>query len=141
MLIMSNIEIGSENDSSVWSSEEYRDPYGEQDASYIAGSNNVLGHTSSMNPVRWEQTPGYEAIPYLIFAPHCENCGRPVEFFEGMPYWWIYALQRFLCAEYEDLDYGYFLSQYRKVQSGEWTEEQAEKWVQSLYDDDGPYYF
>ena len=140
---MSNIEIGSENDSSVWGSEEQRDLYGEQDASYIAGSTNVLGHLSSVNPIIWKRISDSDdaMVPYLMFAPHCENCGKPVEFFEGVPYWWIYALQRFLCAECEDLDYGYFLYQYRKVQSGKWTKAQAEAFLAGLYDDDGPYSF
>lgn len=162
---MSDIEISFENDSSIQQSRDwlinpateygdypdvrgYRDwvgpgpdPYGEQDPSYIAGSNNIVPHTSPVNPLIWKQHPNGESDPYLMFAPHCENCGKPVECYEGMPYWWIYALQRFLCAECEDLDYGYFLYWYRKVQSGEWTREQAEEWVKSIYDDEGPYYF
>jgi hypothetical protein len=95
---------------------------------------------STVNPIVWKRdAESLELMPYLMFAPHCENCGKPVEAFEGVPVGCIYPHQMFLCTECEDLDRGYFLYMVHQVESGAWTEEQAEVFMMSLYDDDGPY--
>jgi hypothetical protein len=101
---------------------------------------------STVNPVIWVHVPGSsfhpdELMPYLMFAPHCESCGKPVEAYEGVPVGLIYPLTWFLCTECRDLDHGYFLYMVHQLESGAWTEEQAEAFMMSLYSDDGPYYF
>jgi hypothetical protein len=103
---------------------------------------------STVNPVVLKRVPGSsffdddsELMPYLMFAPHCESCGKPVEAYEGVPVGCIYPEQRFLCSECEGLDLGYFLYMVHQLESGAWTEEQAEAFVMSLYNDDGPYSF
>ena len=50
------------------------------------------------------------------------------------------SLVRCSCVQnVQDMDRGYFLYMVRQVESGAWTEEQAEAFMTSLYDDDGPY--
>src|SRR5437667_482483 len=88
---------------------------------------------STVNPLVWKRVPGssflgdgLELMPYLMFAPHCENCGRPVEIFEGVPVGCIYPFQSFLCTECEAIHRGNLLSMHRQLESGAWTEEQAD---------------
>jgi hypothetical protein len=95
---------------------------------------------NTVNPITWKRDAGSgELMPYLMFAPHCEFCGKPVEVWEGVPVGWIYPYDRFLCTECKDMDDGHFLHMVHQMESGAWTEEQAEAFMKSLYDDDGPY--
>ena len=95
---------------------------------------------STVNPLVWKRdAESLELMPYLMFAPHCEMCGKPVEVYEGVAVGWIYPYETFLCTECKDMERGYFLYMVCQVESGVWTVEQAEAFMMSLYDDDGPY--
>jgi hypothetical protein len=95
---------------------------------------------STVNPITWKCDPeSQELMPYLMFAPHCEFCGKPVEIWEGVPVGCIYPYNTFLCTECKAIDDSNFHYMVRQMESGAWTEEQAEAFMKSLYDDDGPY--
>jgi hypothetical protein len=95
---------------------------------------------NTVNPITWKCDPqSQELMPYLMFAPHCTFCGKPVEIYEGVPVGWIYPYETFLCTECEAIDDSNFHSMVRQMESGAWTEEQAEAFMNSLFDDDGPY--
>lgn len=94
---------------------------------------------STVNVIVWKHdAESLELMPYLLFAPHCENCGKPVEVYEGVPVGCIYPLVTFLCTECADMDRGYFLYMVHQMESGAWTEAQAEAFMMRLRDDDGP---
>jgi len=96
---------------------------------------------STVNPVVFKRDPeSLELMPYLMFVPHCETCGKPVETYEGVPVGWIYPYETFLCAFCEDMDRGHFLYMVHQIECGAWTEEQAEAFKMSLWwNDEGPY--
>jgi hypothetical protein len=134
-LMMSDIKrdsVGCMDDDSVWGDDSASVESTDPRAKY------------SVNPIIWKPVPGSsypgELMPYLMFAPHCESCGKPVEAYEGVPVGCIYPEQRFLCSECEDLDWGYFLYARHRLLSGEWSDEQFDAFLMSLIDD-GPYYF
>jgi hypothetical protein len=95
---------------------------------------------STVNPISWKRdSESQELMPRLMFAPHCEFCGKPVEVYEGVSVGSIYPYETFLCTECKAIDDGNFHYMVGQVESGSWTEEQAEAFMKSLYNDDGPY--
>lgn len=73
---------------------------------------------------------GLEAMAYLKFFPHCTQCGRPVEIYEGLSVGEIYPFDIFLCRECRDFDDSAWSFARRQEASGAWSNKEAHAFLQ-----------
>jgi hypothetical protein len=97
---------------------------------------------STVNPlilVPMKTEYGLEFMPCLLSSPRCYKCGKLVERYEHEPVGCIYPFETFLCTVCEKKDREDFLYLKEQLDSGAWSEEQAEAYLMSLLKRDCPH--